>query len=653
MSFLTPLAFLGLSLAVPIVLLYMLRLRRREVVISSTFLWRQIIQDKEANTPWQRLRRNLLLFLQLIILILMVLALARPYVAVPSVSSGQTALLLDASASMNATDADGNTRFEAAKAQARAIVDTLRVGASATVIRVGEQPEVLTPYTTDREALRAAIDRAQAGTGRADWLAALTLASAGGAGAEDFAVVMLTDGGVGDADNLPSISIPGTVRFVQVGQSDENVALTALATRTLPGQAPQLFAQITNYGAVDAEVIFSLRVDDDSVPLVSERYTVPANSALPIVSTTALRDAARVVQASVTRSVNSAAQDFLPDDNTAWAVNALPTTRRVLLVTEGNRFLEKIFTSVNNVEAVRTTPERPLPTQPYDLYVFDGVQPASIPPTGDLFFINPPAFNSLLDVGSVVDSVGEIRTKAGDARLAFVDFDTVNILQYRQVRARGNWADTLVRVGEDALLLAGETGGRQVAVLSFDLRDSDLPLQIAYPVLMSNLLDWFAPSSLITSGTSVTVGTTVTLNPPLDADTVRVTLPNGETRTLPIDRDTLIYTDTARAGIYRVEALDGEQVVAEQLFAANLFLPQESAIAPREVTFGGQVVTQGTESDESLGQLEFWPLFALLALAFLMLEWVVYYRRLQTPTVGSVARGRQRPSPRVPRGLRA
>jgi len=643
MSFLTPLAFLGLLLPVPIVLLYMLRLRRREVVISSTFLWRQILQDKEANTPWQRLRRNLLLFLQLIILALMVLALARPYVAVPAISSGQTALLIDASASMNATDADGNTRFEAAKTQARAIIDTLNDGASATVIRVGEQPEVLTPYTTDREALRAAIDAAQAGTGRADWLAALTLASAGGAGAEDFAVVMLTDGGVGEADNLPRISIPGAVRFVSVGQSDENIALTALAARALPGQAPQLFAQITNYGAVDAEVIFSLRVDGDSVPLVSERYTVPANSALPVVSAAALNDAVRTVQASITRSVNSAARDFLPDDNTAWAVNALPTTRRILLVTEGNRFLEQMFASLSGVEAVRTTPERPLPAQAYDLYVFDGAQPAAIPPTGDVFFINPPTSNSLLNVGGVVESVGQIRTESGDARLAFVDFDNVNILQYRQVQAAGDWADTLIRAGDDALLLAGETGGRQVAALNFDLRDSDLPLQIAYPVLMSNLLDWFAPVGIVTSGTSVNVGAPVTLNPPLDADTVRVTLPNREMRALPIDRDTLIYTDTAQAGLYRVEALDGGTVVAAQAFAVNVFLPQESAIAPREVAFGGQAVTQGAEADESLGQLEFWSLFALLALAFLMIEWIVYYRRLQVPTVGGVMSGRKRP----------
>src|SRR6187399_60973 len=124
MAFLTPIALLGALLAIPIVLLYMLRLRRREVVVSSTFLWQQIVRDSEANTPWQRLRRNLLLLLQLLILALLVLALARPFVTVPAVSAGQIVVLLDASASMNASDSVDGTRFDEAKRRALEIVET-------------------------------------------------------------------------------------------------------------------------------------------------------------------------------------------------------------------------------------------------------------------------------------------------------------------------------------------------------------------------------------------------------------------------------------------------------------------------------------------------------------------------------------------------
>src|SRR5262249_46983962 len=114
MQFLTPLGFALASLAVPIILLYMLKLRRKQVQVSSTFLWQQLLRDQQANAPWQKLKRNLLLILQLLILTALVMAFARPAIRVPTVATGSVIVLLDASASMNATDLTPS-RFEAAR----------------------------------------------------------------------------------------------------------------------------------------------------------------------------------------------------------------------------------------------------------------------------------------------------------------------------------------------------------------------------------------------------------------------------------------------------------------------------------------------------------------------------------------------------------
>src|SRR6185436_15784114 len=120
MSFLAPLALLAGLLALPIILLYMLKLRRREVQVSSTLLWQMVLRDREANSPWQRLRRNLLLLLQLLLLAALALALARPFYPIPTIATGTLVVLLDGSASMNATDVLGaDSRFEAARAAAR------------------------------------------------------------------------------------------------------------------------------------------------------------------------------------------------------------------------------------------------------------------------------------------------------------------------------------------------------------------------------------------------------------------------------------------------------------------------------------------------------------------------------------------------------
>lgn len=625
MSFLTPIALLGGLLAIPILLLYMLRLRRREVTVSSTYLWQQILQDREANTPWQRLRRNLLLFLQLIILALLVLALARPYVLVPTVSAGQIALLLDASASMNATDSTEGTRLDEAKARALEIVDTMNAGDVMTVIRVGSAPEVLSPYTADRTILRDAIRSAQPSHASADWNAALTLAAAGAAGSADFNVVIVSDGGGAlnpseGAVGLPAI--PGDLQYVPVGRSASNVAISALATRALPGQPPQLFAQISNYGAEDARVIFDLRVDGDF--FTAQEITVAAGSSEAFVSESLPADF-ETIRAHLTLPANSTYTDYLADDDTAWAVSSGIGTRRALVMTNGNLFLEQMLRSLPAVEPVSVSAEAGIPTEPFDLYVFDGVVPDALP-DGDMLFINPPESTSLFTVGEQSQQTGNLRVARDDPRMTFVDFSSVNVLQFRQVEA--DWADELIGVEGGALLLAGEVEGDQVAILTFDLRDSDLPLQITFPILMSSLLDWFTPPSLIFAPDGVKVGDTLPIALPPDADTVRVTLPDGSQRTI----QSAAFADTSQPGLYTVEALAGGTVTQTASFAVNVFDAGESQIAPHEsVMLGDTQVTQTVEAE--IGQREFWTWLALGALAFLLIEWLVYHRRMQAPTV--------------------
>ena len=127
MGILIPAALALLALAIPIIIFYMLRLRREELDVSSSLLWRRALQDRTANAPWQRLRRNLLLLLQLLLLLLLVLGLARPFLYRETVASGNLVVVLDASVSMQATDeAGGESRFARARREADALVDGLQ-----------------------------------------------------------------------------------------------------------------------------------------------------------------------------------------------------------------------------------------------------------------------------------------------------------------------------------------------------------------------------------------------------------------------------------------------------------------------------------------------------------------------------------------------
>src|SRR5947207_6898888 len=120
-NFLSPLpAIIAAAIAVPsLLVLYFLKLKRRELVISSTLLWRKAIQDLQVNAPFQKLRRNLLLLLQLLLLLLLLLAISRPVSNYKPPPGKMTVILIDRSASMSARDQEkGTTRLDEAKRRA-------------------------------------------------------------------------------------------------------------------------------------------------------------------------------------------------------------------------------------------------------------------------------------------------------------------------------------------------------------------------------------------------------------------------------------------------------------------------------------------------------------------------------------------------------
>ena len=627
MAFLAPAAFAALAIAIPILLLYMLRLRRREVLISSTFLWRQVVQDTEANTPWQRLRRNLLLFLQLLILLLLVLALARPFITVPTISAGKIALLVDASGSMTATDMDGGTRFAAALDQARQIVNNMNPQDVISLIRVAAVAEPLTAYTADKSELRGALDGMAVSQGAADWDTALTLAAAGASGAENFNIVMISDGGVGAAAGLPA-NIPQPV-YVPIGESANNVGITALATRALAGQAPQLFAQVTNYGSEPADISLVIRLDD--VLRLSRSGTIPPRSQLPIPFAEPIAEPFETLAATLT--FDNDVEDFLALDNQAWAVRNEAKTRRVYYVSAGdNLFLEQALRSLPGVQTFRGNAEnRRLPGDPFDLYVFDSWLPNQLP-AGDMLLVNPPNSTPLFRIGDELATTNEIEIVEESPLTSFVDLDEMSLLRARAVEA--SWARALARSNQGAALLAGEVNGQQIVILPFDLRDSNLPLLIAWPVLMANLLEWFSPLDIVSLPADLSVGDVLVISPPLLAESVRVTAPDGSMRELPASGDRVVFAETGLLGLYRLEILQDGAVTSAQSFAVNLFATGESDIRPvpeAELRLGGGM--RAAQADEQLGTQEFWMWLALAALLLLAVEWVVYHRRLGVPTL--------------------
>jgi hypothetical protein len=294
----------------------------------------------------------------------------------------------------------------------------------------------------------------------------------------------------------------------------------------------------------------------------------------------------------------------------------------------GNIFVEQMLQSLPAVEGFRSDIDNGIPRRAFDVYVLDRWLPEALP-EGDLLIIDPPSSTDFFTVGPTVESVSNISVTRNDLRTQFLDFDSVNILEYRRISDVG-WATPLVSAGDDPLVMVGEIDGRQVAILSFDIHKTDLPLQISWPVLMANLMDWFSPQTVI-SATDLTVGDLLTIRPPLTAERVLVTQPDGTQQAVPLEGQSAIFTGTGQIGVYSLDILQGDTVSQHEVFTVNLFDPQESNIQPQAEIRVGQVTVSGDARDE-VGQVEIWPVIALLGLLLLLVEWIVYQRRQRIPS---------------------
>ena len=629
MKFLNPQALLLGLIAIPILLMYMLRLRRRAVTVSSTMLWEMLLRDMQANTPWQRLKRNLLLFIQLLILASLVLALSRPVLPVPGITEGSVIVLLDASASMNAVDVSPS-RFEAARIFTRSLISNLSNGNSMTLILVSEQPILLASGESDKAHLLAVLDTASVTQGEADWDAALALAAGVhsatmGSGKPSQSTIILSDGGLPPTQ---LIALPGKVSYLPFGVSSANLAISALSARST-GSAVQLFASLANYSTLDSTAILSIYIAGSLSS--AQQVSVPAQGTYTLILD-GLPLAQGVYSARLSQvTYTDGSGDMLPLDDLAFTVFTPTRVGQTLLVTPGNIFLEQVLSILPNITPFRLVVEDPLdfdlPPEPFDLIVLDGVFPATQDlPDGNLLLINPPS-NPLITVTGAYPVSAELISKPG-ALMEGVDVDTIHIAQASQVELPV-WAEAQLYTGQGPLLFSGETQGRRIAVLCFDLHASDLPLQVAFPILFANLTAYLVPPRLLVAPDSLSPGQSLSITPSSQTTEVNIITPSGSTIPIVVGGADSVFTQTSEIGLYAIEAqtIQGMEVTH---FPVNLFSPLESAIQPADTLHIGST-TISTVAPDEVALKELWPWLAGLALALLLLEWWLYHGRLRLP----------------------
>lgn len=616
MNILVP-AALAFAAIIPIILiLYLMRPKRQERTVGSTLLWLQALQDLQASRPWQRLRVTPLLLLQLLAAIVIVLVLARPAIFASSPLSGDTIIVLQASASMQATDVAPD-RFEAAKSRISDFIDNMGPGDHLSLLTMARTPQMLLTESQDKAQLHAALERAKVTNQDADLAQALSFATSLVAGRSNVQVLVVGDGHVLASDQ--KLTLPFAVRFLRIGTDAPNVALLSLAARAIQGKLVAL-AQVANYSHQTRSIPVELYADGHLVGVQTAALPPGASSS---VQWNTLPSNTRFLHAKLI------SQDAMTIDHEAWALAGGSLHGRVLLVTKGNSFLEAALRSQPTVTLFEITPDHYNQKTLYDLTVFDGFVPSQLP-SGNLLFLNPPPGRYLF--GTVGPQIHVSHLAADHDRaglLQYVDLSTIHTLQASHQLTPATWADAVLSSPETPLLLSGETDNRRVAVFGFDLHDSDLPLQPAFPFLIYNLVNWFLPQPVAGNG-QVPAGLPVTVQTWPGAQQVTITGPDQQATTVGPPFPVNPYDKTNQTGIYTVtQKVQGHNLAGA--FAVNLFDASQSNLAPAKslpVTNSTDLVDSGNQLPRELREV--WPWIAAFLLLVLCLEWWLFSRGYRT-----------------------
>ena len=593
-----------------IVALYLLRMRRRDQRVPATFLWPTRTEEVRANAMIQRLRFNWLMVLQLLALALLVVALARPISMQRGLTSSVTVFVVDVGASMGAIDVKPS-RLAHAKQEIAAAIDGARPQDRVALIAAGAVPRVLCSLSSDKVRLRAALQATEQTDAPPSMAEALRLAAALCADESGARIVVLSDG------VFPAVTdfTPGraAVLYRKFGVADANLAVSALGVADTAG-GRSLYCAVSNEGKAPMSAAISLYADGK---LIDSRQLVAGGEGKEGF-TVAVSPTAHVFEAVLN------ANDDLKADNYAVAVADAGSHLRVLLVAAGgDPFLEKALALDPRVTLDKT---QALPESErlsargesaYDLIVFDGVPEVPVKAAATLTFGPPGPASPAVKTG---EAPKPQFTVAEDVPLmAGVDLRSTFIQSASVVSPRSGGRTVAVghtSAGAEVPLVIEKSGGRRQVYVAFRPGDSDLPLQFAFPILVSNALD-FIGGEVAGGSLVVPVGAPISLPATGPA---QLTGPDGRRRTIDPVGGSLVLRSLDRVGPYRLD-LDGKTTT----LYATLRDPVSSHIAPADDLALG--AGNAAATTRPVRTWDLWRFGLLAALITLAGEWLLFARR--------------------------
>jgi hypothetical protein len=494
----TPLALLLALIAIPIVIFYILKVRLRRVPVSTNLFWNQIFEDKPPKSLWQNLRYWLSLLAQLLILALLVLAIADPILSWQTKGARRLVLILDVSASMQASD-KATTRFDSAKQAAQRVLDGVREQDQVAILTAGTQPEVVLGMGNHVPSLRRAINDLQPVDTPANLGSAVELADQLLGDAPNGQVIVFTD--QANPKNTKSDNEPKkatAVEYRAFGSNASNVGITQFQTRRSMVDAVgyELLVEVRN--ASDQPIQCRLEIELDERPVdIFPLKLQPNETWSRTLEKTSLEGGA--LKASLSKFETDQGEDRsknnkLDVDDIAWAILPDRVIQPVLIVSPGNLFLQKVF-EANPL--VRVTVQKEIPTAwpENTVVVLHKLIPDPLP-SNPLFIIDPETNSSLFRVDGLIDSPLVTEQDKDSPLMTHVRLDNVIFPNTKKLTFLTQTAKPIAScVGGESLFATLSHGDKKAVVLGVNLEQSDLAFRTVFPILASNAIAWFSSQS--------------------------------------------------------------------------------------------------------------------------------------------------------------
>lgn len=596
MIFYSPWGFLTLIGIPIIVIFYLLKKRYENFTVSSLYLWDEVIKDLEANAPWQKLKKNLLMFLQIIAVILLAFALSKPYLSNIESNIQNVVIVIDNSMSMQ-TKMGNKTRFDEAKTKARDYITNLRPNTYVTLISMGKNTIIEENLSKNKSNLINRLNTIEVTNSALNINDAKNIISSIASQHPNTKAVLF-----GDVEfHISGID----VEFSDISGEGENFSITMLS-HTVTENSITALSTIANYSQSDATIPLSIYLDGrvfdaKNVDLKAGKVSNVYWEGLP-------KDT-KIIEVRIDT------EDALLIDNIYWNVVDKGLDSKALLVSNGNAFIEKVLALSAKVELYKTEPDKSREYKGYDLYIFDGFLPEVIPKDGGILIFNPPK-NQLFGVKESV-KFPEIKELKGDIFKYVKEFEFS--IGESKILELPLWAEEIIELKEGTGAFMGVYNSQRIVVIAFDIFKTDISITPAFPIFMTDSIEWLMPSA-IENIAGVNSGDSITFNLHPGAEKVFVKTPLKESFEIAPPFPAGVFDKTEEPGIYTLvqETIEGE---LSYNFSVNVPSKDESNINKKVV-----IKDKDEKIEKSVIKMgrNIQPVFIWIIIIVLLIEWWVY-----------------------------